>query len=157
MLISAKTVRYRLGPHAMPLIRNLWYSVHFAHRPELKKTNAQIAKELKITPILDKSLEYKRNWIQHVNRMPRNRLPKVMKHYSPTSRRNHGRPLKRILDMWDRNGSTSGPTPWQTYDDDDDAKAIEHTQVSCMCSVFILITERQTLSGAGCGSPLPEP
>ena len=31
------------------------------------KTNAQIAKELKITPILDKLLEYKRNWIQHVN------------------------------------------------------------------------------------------
>jgi len=31
------------------------------------KTNAQIAKELKTTPILDKWLEYKRNWIQHVN------------------------------------------------------------------------------------------
>jgi len=44
------------------------------------KTNAQIAKELKITPILDKLLEYKRSWIQRVNRMPRNRLPRVMKH-----------------------------------------------------------------------------
>jgi hypothetical protein len=43
----------------------------------------------------------------------------VMKHYSPTGRRNHGRPLKRLLDAWDRNGSTSGPTPWQIYDDDD--------------------------------------
>jgi hypothetical protein len=32
------------------------------------KTNTQIAKELKITPILDKLLEYKRDWIQHVNR-----------------------------------------------------------------------------------------
>jgi hypothetical protein len=29
-------------------------------------------KKLKITPILDKLLEYKRNWIQHVNRMTRN-------------------------------------------------------------------------------------
>jgi hypothetical protein len=28
------------------------------------KTNIQIAKELKTTPILDKLLEYKRNWIQ---------------------------------------------------------------------------------------------
>ena len=56
------------------------------------KTNAQVAKELKITLILDKLLEYKRWWIQHVNRMPRNRLPRVMKHYSPTGRRNHGRP-----------------------------------------------------------------
>jgi len=62
------------------------------------KTNAQIAKDLKITPILDKLLEYKRSWIQHVNRMSRNRLPRVMKHYCPTGRRNHGRPLKRLLD-----------------------------------------------------------
>jgi hypothetical protein len=62
------------------------------------KTNTQIAQELKITPILDKLLEYKRNWIQHVNRMPRNRLPRVMKHYSPTGRRSYGGPLKRLLD-----------------------------------------------------------
>jgi len=27
------------------------------------KTNTQIAKELKITPILEKFLEYERNWI----------------------------------------------------------------------------------------------
>jgi hypothetical protein len=54
------------------------------------KINTQIAKELKVTPILDKLLEYKRNWIQHVNRMPRNRLPRVMKHCCPTGRRNHG-------------------------------------------------------------------
>jgi hypothetical protein len=62
------------------------------------KTNTQIAKELKITPILDKLLEYKRKWIKHVNRMPCNRLPRVMKHYSLTGRRNHGRPLKRLWD-----------------------------------------------------------
>jgi len=42
-----------------------------------------------------------------------------MKQYFPTGRRNHGRPLKRLLDAWDRNGSTSGPTAWQIDDDDD--------------------------------------
>jgi len=62
------------------------------------KTNEQIAKKLKIIPILDKLLEYKRSWVQHVNKLPRNRLPRVMKHYSPTGRRNHGRPLKRLPD-----------------------------------------------------------
>jgi len=62
------------------------------------RTNTQITKELKTSPILDKLLEYKRKWIQHVNRMSRNRLPGVMKLYSPTGRRNHGRPLKRLLD-----------------------------------------------------------
>ena len=75
------------------------------------KTSIQIAKELKITPILDKLLGYKRNWIQHVNRMPRNRLPRVMKHYSPTARRNRGRPLKRLSGYVRSNGSTSGSTP----------------------------------------------
>jgi len=54
----------------------------------------KIAKELKITPVLNKLLEYKRSWIQHVNKMPRNRLLRVMKYYSPTGRRNHGTPLK---------------------------------------------------------------
>ena len=62
------------------------------------KTNAQIAKELKITPNLDKLLEYKRKWKQHVNRIPRNRIPRVMKRNFPTGRRNHGRTLKRLLD-----------------------------------------------------------
>jgi len=70
--------------------------------------------------MLDKLLEYKRSWMQHVNRMPRNRLPRVMKYYFPPGRRNHVRPLKRLLDTWDRNGSTSDPTPWKIYDDDDD-------------------------------------
>ena len=44
--------------------------------------------------------------------------PGFVMHYSPTGRRNRVRPLKRLLDTWDRNGSTSGLTPWQTYDDD---------------------------------------
>jgi hypothetical protein len=63
------------------------------------RTNTHISKELKITPVLDKLLGYKRNWIQHVNRMPRSRLPRVMKHYTPTGRRYYDRPLKRLLDM----------------------------------------------------------
>jgi hypothetical protein len=62
------------------------------------KTNTQITKELKITSTLDKLLEYKRNWIQHLNRMPRNRLSTVMKHYSPTGKRDQGRPFMRLLD-----------------------------------------------------------
>jgi len=62
------------------------------------KTNVQITKELKITEILDKLLEYLISWIRHVNRMPRNRLPREMKYYCPIGRRNHGRTLKRLLD-----------------------------------------------------------
>jgi hypothetical protein len=39
------------------------------------KTNTQIAKELKITPILDKLLEYKRNWIGRFHPLYRPRRP----------------------------------------------------------------------------------
>jgi hypothetical protein len=49
------------------------------------ETNTDIAKELKVTQILDEKEDYKRNWIQHVNRMPRNRLPRVMKHWQKES------------------------------------------------------------------------
>jgi hypothetical protein len=63
------------------------------------KTNTEIAKELNITPLLDKMQDYKRNWIQYVNRMPRNRLPRLIKKTTPPKgRRNQGRPLKRLLD-----------------------------------------------------------
>ena len=57
----------------------------------------------------------------------------TLRHYFPTGRRNHSRPLKILLDTWDRNGSTSGPTPWQIYDDD----TIFVTDISEECSTFL--------------------
>jgi len=43
------------------------------------KTNIQIAKELNSTPVLDKTQEYRRNWLQHINRRPHNRLRRILK------------------------------------------------------------------------------
>lgn len=43
------------------------------------KRNEDTLKELKTKPILDKILKYKNNWLQHVNRMQRDRLPKLLK------------------------------------------------------------------------------
>ena len=83
------------------------------------KTNTETAKELNKTPVLDKIQEYRRNWLQHINRMPYNRLLSILKHYRLTGGRNLGRPLKRLLDVRDSNGSTSDLTPF-LYDDDDD-------------------------------------
>ena len=45
------------------------------------KTNTEIAKILDKTPVLDVIWDYRRNWIRHVNRMPRNRLHRVLKIY----------------------------------------------------------------------------
>jgi hypothetical protein len=37
-----------------------------------KKNKYRDCKGIKYKPVLDKIRDYKRNWIQHVNRMPRN-------------------------------------------------------------------------------------
>jgi len=58
-----------------------------------------------------------------------------MKRYSPTDWRNHGRPLKRLLDAWDRHGSISGPNPWKIYDDDDD----DDDQITPQWNIFTQI------------------
>jgi hypothetical protein len=47
---------------------------------------------------MGKILKYKNNWIQHVNRMQRDRIPKLLKNYKLRGRRNRGRPMKRLLD-----------------------------------------------------------
>jgi len=39
--------------------------------------------------------------------MPHYRLPRILKCYTPAGRRNQGRPLERLLEVWDRIGSTS--------------------------------------------------
>jgi len=69
------------------------------------KTISEITKGLNIISVLDKIQEYIRNKLQHTNRLPR-----IVKNYRPKRRRNQGRSLKRLLEVWDRKRSTSGQT-----------------------------------------------
>jgi hypothetical protein len=62
------------------------------------KTNEEILNELKVTSILDKITSYKSDWIQHINGMPRSRLPNLLTKYARRGTRNQGRPLKWLLD-----------------------------------------------------------
>ena len=39
----------------------------------------EIAKELNMTPVLDKIQEHRRNCVQRTNIMPRNKLPRIIK------------------------------------------------------------------------------
>jgi len=59
------------------------------------KTNDYIRRELKITGILDKIDEYRRNWFQHLQRKPQNRIPLKPYYYRPQGRSTIGRPKKR--------------------------------------------------------------
>ena len=49
----------------------------------------------RITGILDKINEYRRNWLSHLQRMPQNRIPLKSYHYRQQGRRTIGRPKKR--------------------------------------------------------------
>jgi len=104
------------------------------------KTNAQIAKELKITPILGKLLEYKRSWIKHVNRMPRNRLLRVMKYCSPTGRRNHGRPLKRLVGVCETGTGQQVAQLHERYGDDDDGVPLNSLAAKFLGSPNYILT-----------------
>ena len=42
------------------------------------KTNKETVNELNISTVLDKMQEYRRNWVQHINRMPRNGLTRII-------------------------------------------------------------------------------
>jgi hypothetical protein len=55
------------------------------------KANKEMAKELNITPVLDKIQGYNTNWTHHVNRTPRNRLVRVLENCTPKGRGTRGR------------------------------------------------------------------
>jgi len=42
------------------------------------KTNTRITKE-NITPVLDRIQEYRRDWLQHINRLAFSRIPRILK------------------------------------------------------------------------------
>ena len=68
-----------------------------------KKTGAQnTVKEIK---------EYKKKWLQHVQRMDTNRLPKQALQYKPKGQRNIGRPRKRRRDQLHLEDQGTGNTP----------------------------------------------
>jgi len=82
--------RRRIEEAKMKLLRPLVGYTLYDH-----KTNDYIRRELQITGILDNIDEYRRNWFQHLQRMPQNRIPLKSYHYRPQGGRTIGRPKKR--------------------------------------------------------------
>jgi hypothetical protein len=62
------------------------------------KQNTEILDGLNVTPIQDKISNYKTDWRDHVNRMSRSRLPKLLTQYVPTGTRDLGRLMKKLTD-----------------------------------------------------------
>jgi hypothetical protein len=51
--------------------------------------------KMKVTPITEYVNNYRQNWLQHVKRRDRARIPKQVFRYAPTGGRLPGRPKKR--------------------------------------------------------------
>jgi len=81
--------RRRIEAAEMKSLRRLAGYIIYDH-----KTNDYIRRELRITGIIDKIDEYRRNWLSHLQRMPQNRIPLKSYHYRPKGRRTR-RPKKR--------------------------------------------------------------
>ena len=65
-----------------------------------RKRSEDIRTELNIFRLMDKITQYREEWLQHINRMDNNRIPKRILHYKPSGRRNVGRPYKRWTDQF---------------------------------------------------------
>ena len=82
--------RRRIEAAEMKLLRPVAGYTLYDH-----KTNDYIHRELRITGILDKIDEYRRNRLSHLQRMPQNRIPLKSHHYRPQGGRTIGRQKKR--------------------------------------------------------------
>jgi len=55
--------------------------------------------------------QYQEGWLQHIQRMDINRIPKQALHYKPKVRRHIGRPRKRWRDQFHFKNQGTGNTP----------------------------------------------
>ena len=52
--------------------------------------------------LFGQNTEIKKKWLQHINRMPCNRLLRILKYYRPKGRKNQESPLERLWNAWDQ-------------------------------------------------------
>ena len=76
-----------------------------------KETNQCIRQKTGAQNIQKETIQYQKKWLQHVQRMDTNRLPKQALQYKPKGRRNIGRPRKRWRDQLHLEDQGTGNTP----------------------------------------------
>jgi len=64
-----------------------------------KEKNTSIRRKTGAQNIVKEIEQYQQKWLQHVQRMDKNRLPRQALHYRPNGQRNIGRPRKRWADQ----------------------------------------------------------
>jgi len=64
-----------------------------------KEKNQRIREKTGPQSIVEEIKHYQKKWLQHVQRMDTNRIPKQVLRYRPKGRKNIGRPKKRWKDQ----------------------------------------------------------
>jgi hypothetical protein len=59
------------------------------------KRNEDIREELQIIDVNSRIKDYQIKWLQHLERMEQNRIPKLLLNYNPRGRRDQGRPCRK--------------------------------------------------------------
>ena len=76
-----------------------------------KEKNQCIRQKTGAQKIVTEIKQYQKKWLQYVQRMDTNRLPKQALKYQPKGRRNIGRPRKRWRDQLHLEDQGTGNTP----------------------------------------------
>jgi hypothetical protein len=76
-----------------------------------KEKNQTIRERLGVQNIVKEIKQYQQKWLQHVQRMDTNRIPKQALQYTPKGRRNIGRPRQRWKDKLRLEDQGTGNTP----------------------------------------------
>jgi len=76
-----------------------------------KEKNQSIRGKTGAQNIVEEIKQYQKKWLQHVQRMDTNRIPKQELRYRPKGRRNIGRPKKRWRDQFHFQDQGTGNTP----------------------------------------------
>ena len=92
--VLKKREEQRLGAAQMKFLR------HLLGITKLDKEKNQCIRQKTVAQNIVKEMkQYQGKWLQHVQRMDTNRLPKQALQYKPNGRRNIGRPRKRWRDQ----------------------------------------------------------
>jgi len=76
-----------------------------------KEKNQCIRQKTGVQNIVKEIKQYQKKWLQQLQRMDTNRLPKQALQYKPKGRRNIGRPRKRWRDQFHLEDQRTGNTP----------------------------------------------
>jgi len=91
----ARKYKIRLEAAQMKFLRHLLGITKL----DKEKKDTSIRRKTGAQSIVKEIEQYQQKWLQHVQRMDKNRLPRQALHYRPNGQRNIGRPRKRWADQ----------------------------------------------------------